>query len=368
MDPDELPYWIAFSVFPGIGPVRFRLLLQWFGTAQIAWNASANKFREIGIPQTLCEKFVAFRQTFKLDLYITELKKRKIRVVANIDPKFPELLAKISDPPIVLYICGNEEIALLSKLKLLAIVGTRRASSYGKIVTSQFSRELVSQGFSIVSGLALGIDGCAHQATLDAGGKTIAVLGCGVDIIAPSSHRNLYEQIKSSGGLIVSEMPLGHRPTKGVFPARNRIISGLSRAILITEGAKDSGSLITARYAAEQGRDVFAVPGMITNPMSEGPHKLIREGATLVYSSDQIMESLGFGQKVVLNKSIDFSHYEKDERQILQYIVRQPVTLDVLVRDLQIPTNLLSPKIISLELAGVITQDSDGLFHVTPAA
>lgn len=206
------------------------------------------------------------------------------------DPKYPRLLKEISDPPAVLYVRGRGSKINLEKT--IAVVGTRQITPYGRNVTQKLVTELVQYGFTIVSGMALGVDTVSHETAIAAGGKTIAVLGCGIDIIAPPSNTELYWRIVHGGGAIVSEMPLGFRPNKKLFVTRNRIISGLSLGVVVTEGAKKSGSLITARYAAEQGREVFAVPGSVTSKYSGAASFLLKNGAKLVESADDILDEL----------------------------------------------------------------------------
>ncbi|MEK9143681.1 MAG: DNA-processing protein DprA [Patescibacteria group bacterium] len=278
---DEQRYWVAFSVFPGIGPVRFRHLLDTFGTAKAAWEAP------------LSDTFIHFRKTFDLDEYLEKLNTLHVSVLTLSDPKYPKLLKEISDPPFLLYIRGKNTGEPINLDKTIAVVGTRNITHYGQEVTRKLVTGLVAHGFTIVSGMAYGVDAIAHQAAIDAGGKTIAVLGCGIDIIAPPSNARLYRAIGEEGqGAIVSEMPLGLKPDKGMFVARNRIISGLSMGVVVTEGADHSGALITARYAGEQGREVFAVPGPITSPYSRGPAQLIKKGAKLVERVEDILEEL----------------------------------------------------------------------------
>ena len=208
------------------------------------------------------------------------------------NPRYPRLLREISDPPSLLYVRGTGPKINLEKT--IAVVGTRHPTAYGITVTKKLVSDLVGQGFTIVSGLALGIDAVAHQAAIDAGGKTIAVLGCGIDIIAPSSNARLYWDIVNGHGAVVSEIPPGVRPGKKRFVTRNRIISGLSLGVVVTEGARVSGSLITANYAAQQGREVFAVPGPVTSKYSGAASFLLKNGAKLVESADDIVEELKF--------------------------------------------------------------------------
>lgn len=278
---DEKKCWVGFSVFPGIGPVRFRQLLEKFGSARIAWE------------QPLSDKFIYFKKTFDIEHYLERLQKFHVSILTLNDPKYPKLLKEISDPPFLLYIRGINTGEPINLQKTIAVVGTRNITRYGEEVTRKIVGDLVSYGFTIVSGLAYGIDAVAHQTAIDCGGKTIAVLGCGIDIIHPPSNARLYRDISEGGfGAVVSEMPLGLRPDKGLFVVRNRIISGLSLGVLVIEGAEDSGTMITARYAAEQGREVFAVPGPITSIYSKGTAKLLKNGAKLVESAEDIIEEM----------------------------------------------------------------------------
>jgi DNA processing protein len=212
--------------------------------------------------------------------------------------RYPKLLKEISDAPIVLYGKGKKGEEPIDMERTIAVVGTRHPTEYGIEVTTQIVTDLVASGCTIVSGMAYGIDAVAHETAINHHGKTIAVLGCGVDICAPAANMHIYKKLTEEGyGAVVSEMPIGVRPSKGVFPARNRIISGLSRGVLVVEGANDSGTLITARNAGEQGRDVFAVPGPITSEMSKGPARLLKDGAQLTESADDILSSLGLAKK-----------------------------------------------------------------------
>lgn len=293
---EEEQYWIGFSVFPGIGPVRFSLLRSYFGSAAAAWHASAKELTSVHLPYPLVEAFCSFRKTFSFSSYIQKLVDAHIVPLTQLHPKYPNLLREIDDAPFVLYVKGVKTRPIDME-RTIAIVGTRRATPYGEAVTKTLVFDLVAAGCTIVSGMAYGIDAIAHRATIAAGGKTIAVLGCGVDICAPAKNDDIYDACTKGGyGAAVSEMPLGLRPDKRVFPARNRIISGLSRAVVVIEGAEDSGTLITASNAAKQGRDVFAVPGAITSPMSKAPTKLIKDGAQIVECADDILTSLGLAK------------------------------------------------------------------------
>ncbi|HUD43998.1 MAG TPA: DNA-processing protein DprA [Patescibacteria group bacterium] len=286
---DERNYWLAFAVFSGVGPKRFKLLLEKFGTAEKAWKAGKPELAEV-LKTKFTEYFLDFRSKFIISDYLRELKKHKVEFIPQIDKNYPTLLKQIPTPPIGLFVKGNFEV--LQEQTTIGIVGTRRISDYGRQVTELFTQELVSAGFVIISGLAMGVDACVHQITLDQKGKTIAVLGCGVDCCYPRENERLYDEIIEKGGLIVSEFPLSMQPSIGSFPSRNRIIAGLSQAVLVTEGAEDSGALITAQDAFAIDRPVFAVPGQITSSLSKGPLNLLQQGGKMATSANDILREL----------------------------------------------------------------------------
>ncbi len=364
---EETLYWIGFSVFPGIGPVRFRLLLEYFGTAKSAWRASAKDLQHIHLPERLLSEFVAFRKTFDPDNYVSQLHDKHIGVLTLNHDKYPSRLKEISDAPFVLYVYGKKPETPINIDKTIGIVGTRKITSYGTQVTRKLTEQLVSYGCTIVSGLAYGVDTVAHQTAIDAGGNTIAVLGCGVDVIAPASNTKLYHDIASGKGCIVSEMPLGHRPGKGLFPARNRIISGLSLGVVVTEGADDSGALITARNAAEQGRDVFAVPGPITSEYSKGPAKLLKHGAILVEDVEDIITALGLpSQSISGNIHGKKKHITLTETEQIIYdiVYKEPATTDQIVRHSGLTISEVSSTITILEIKGILADIGDKVYGV----
>lgn len=280
--------YIYLSYFCGIGPVTHQHLLGEFGTGQETVEANEKELQAmlgpIGGP-----KFYRFIHTFDAKKEYKRLTKEKIFIYSYEDISYPQALKNIPDPPICLYVRGDMANIDLNKGLYFAIVGTRNPTGYGRLVARQLSQTLSKSGMTIVSGMAKGVDGIAHEAAMERG-KTIAVLGCGVDVVYPKENRVLYEKIVGGGGLVVSEFPPGRRVQKGLFIARNRLISGLCRGVLVVEGAKHSGTLVTARFAAEQGRDVFAVPSPITSPVGFAPNFLIKEGATLVTSPDDILK------------------------------------------------------------------------------
>lgn len=362
----ERDYYLACSVFPGIGPMRFSLLLQAFGSAEAMWHTNDKELREVGLSESLYKKFVVFRREFSIPQYKELLQHKDIRIVCRCDDTYPSQLVSLSDSPLVLFVKGQDDISLLSAKKSIAVVGTRKVDSYGRTVTKQITTQLSSEGCTIVSGLALGVDGIAHETALAVGGKTIAVLGCGVDIIAPSSHVYLYKQIIQGRGLVVSEMPPGYRPAKGLFPARNRIISGLSEAVVVIEGTETSGSLITAKYAAEQGRDVFAVPGPIFSPLSSGPHLLIKQGAMLLHSPGDVLQALGYNNaKYIQENSDSLFQFSQEEQLILRELLSGNIVFDEIAKRVHMSVQEVSEIITILELSGSIARDEEGNYRLT---
>lgn len=292
MDFLERDYWLAFAWFPKIGSRRFALLLKYFGTAKKAWQAKAMTWQKLGLPEQLIKEFLQFRENFRFDQVAVELEKHRVKFLTLKDEVYPKLLQEIADPPFVLFVKGQLK---MQDQKALGIVGTRKITPYGREVTEKFASWLVGQGFTIVSGLARGVDSVAHRVALGCGGRTLAVLGCGLDQVYPPEHKGLAEQIAENGALL-AEFPLGMPALRQNFPLRNRIISGLSLGVLVTEGEVKSGTKITAKYAVDQGREVFAVPGPITSPTSAGPAELIKLGAKLVNCGADILEELQLGE------------------------------------------------------------------------
>ena len=242
MESDEKKYWIAFSVFNGIGPLRFKLLINYFESAKKAYNADRKALSDVGLSDNLISKFLEFQNTFDISSYLLRLDQQNIQTISYGEDNYPILLKEISDKPIVTYVkCKNNAADLLNK-KAVAIVGARKITGYGRQVTEKITQGLVDNNIVVVSGLARGVDGIAHETVVKSKGLTIGVLGCGLDMIYPPEHVNLAEQIVDCGGALVSEFPLGMQAVPGNFPARNRIISGLSLGVVVTEAAEDSGS------------------------------------------------------------------------------------------------------------------------------
>lgn len=379
-------YWLAFSAFPGVGPVRFALLLSHFGSAKNAWEATAADLLKINLGGVLAAKFDAFRREFSVDGYFQKVKDLEIATLILTDEKYPKLLKQIPDPPFVLYVKGRRvhprgvhsatsgvlpsdspEVNVWDINKTIAVVGTRKVTNYGREVTWLLTTQLAKAGLTIVSGLALGVDAEAHKAAIEAGGKTIAVLGCGVDCCNPPSNKFLYDKIIAGNGVVMSEMPLSHEPNRGLFPARNRIISGLSLGVLVTEGAHDSGALITARNAAEQGREVFAVPGPITSSLSQGPTGLIKKGAKLVTTVEDILEELNIeGIKSWKGtKSIkSFDEATDEERKIIQILENEHIEFDVIVRITGMETGKVGSLLSIMEIKGMVRNVGNNMYAI----
>lgn len=358
----ERSYYLAFSNFPGIGPILFNKLLKEFGSAKDAWGATEASLLPVLKP-SLTSKFISSRKEFDPSKYEESLAKRKIKYVCLFEKDYPNRLKSIKNPPIILYSKGK--VPLNSEHKFLAIVGTRKVTSYGRSVTEMFAGRLAEAGIVIVSGLAIGVDSISHTACLDSNGTTVAVMGNGVDICFPRENQKIYDRIIDSGGMIISELPPGEPPSVGSFPSRNRIVAGLSDAILVTEGASDSGSLITANFGLEFDRKVFAVPGPITSNLSAAPLKLIEKGAKLVVEPKDIIKQLG-----VTASYIDISDRKmgeglsKDEIRILESIENEPLQFDEIVRRLKLDPSKLATILSMMEIKGLI-KISAGNYSIT---
>ncbi|HHY47537.1 MAG TPA: DNA-protecting protein DprA [Firmicutes bacterium] len=282
-------YYVLFNMVEGIGPKRIEKLKVHFGSLERAWEAPPEEIRAVaGLPDTVIEGLIRARSRLRVDDELERARRAGARIITVEHEAYPQNLRDIYDPPPVLYVKGDLAAA---DRAACAIVGTRRASSYGCAVASQFAYELAANGVTIVSGLALGVDSAAHRGALKAGGRTIAVLGSGVDCTYPPENSRLCREIIESGA-VLSEFPMGTAPLKGNFVARNRVISGLSVACIVVEAPERSGALITSYFAMEQGRPVFAVPGDIRRAQSRGTHALIKDGATLANDVDEILETI----------------------------------------------------------------------------
>ena len=281
-------HWLALCLVPGLGPIRIRALLQRYGSPEAVFRASASELEAAGVPPGPARSIAAGCTFDDALLQHERVKAEGVMLIGTRDPTYPELLRRTADPPVLLFVKGRLEM-LASPM--LAVVGTRRPTPYGRNVAERFAYDLAAAGLTIVSGMARGIDTCAHQGALKARGGTIAVFGSGLDHVYPAENRKLADRIAAEG-LLVSEFPMGTPAHPQNFPIRNRIISGMSEGVLVVEGAQYSGSAITAKMALEQQREVFAIPGNVTSKMSWGPNLLIKQGANLVQEAADVIEGL----------------------------------------------------------------------------
>jgi len=326
--------------------------LQLCGSIEAAWRASIHQLQDAGLDKRTQENLLQARRDLDLAQEWQRVERAGVEVRTWDDLHYPANLREVDAPPPVLYVRGTlvEEDTLA-----VALVGTRRASAYGREVAHLAATQLAQQQVTIVSGLALGVDAIAHQAALDAGGRTIAVLGSGVDQIYPAQNRELGKAIIQQGAL-VSEYPLGTRPEANNFPPRNRIISALSRAIVVVEAGQQSGALITASFAADQGRDVFAVPGSILHPGSVGCNQLIRTGAIPFLSVADLLEELDFTTFSMQASVRQHSPADPLEAQLLTVLTREPRHIDDIVRNIAWPAAQVSSLLTMMELKGLVKQ------------
>ncbi|MCC6458188.1 MAG: DNA-protecting protein DprA [Caldilineaceae bacterium] len=349
---DEKAYWVALNKVSGIGAVRLAALLTACGSAEAAWRASIQELRAVGIDRRTLENLLQARRELNVEAEWERVLKAGIQVLTINDEEYPVNLRQIDAPPPLLYVRGtiqpNDSWAI-------GIVGTRRASTYGREVAHSLSRDLAASGITVVSGLALGVDTVAHKSTLANDGRTIAVLGSGVDQIYPPDNRGLAQAIMENGA-VVSEYPLGTRPDAGNFPPRNRIISGLSRGVVIVEAGSRSGALITANFAAEQGRDVFAVPGSILHPGSSGCNALIQQGAIPLLNVQDILNHLGFEQARSQQEARAAIPADPQEAALLAHMNQEPSHLDELVRQSALPAPQVASLLTVMELKGLVRQ------------
>ena len=353
MSDPRLP-WLGFHLTKGIGPSRIERLLDHFGDLSRAWNATPGELERAGLGEVLRANVAAAKRTWDLDRELARVEAAGVTLLTRDDPGYPARLRQIAGAPPVLYVKG----ALTPADDLaLGIVGTRRATAYGREVTTRLAGELAAAGLTIVSGLAKGVDACAHDAALRAGGRTIAFLGSGVDVIYPAEHRALAARIANGGqGALVSEYHLGTTPDAPNFPARNRLISGMSLGVLVTEAPLRSGALITTDFAAEQGCDVFAVPGSILSPNSAGPNELLKEGARPVTCAEDILEELNLVRQEAQAETRRALPENDDERAVLRMLGDGPTHVNDLSQSSGLPVAALGSLLMMLELKGMVRQ------------
>lgn len=366
---NERYYWLGFALCPGVGPKRFGQLLSHFGSAEAAWIAPITQI-ELVVGQSLALKFAEYKNSFDLEKYLEKMTGKGVWFVSLLDESYPKLLKRSHNPPFVLFGKGNQKVLYTTEgakvsdqvERFIGMVGTRRISSYGMQVTEAIGSGLTQAGFCLVSGLAMGVDALVHKTALENRGETIAVLGCGVDCCTPQENMRLYDEILSQGSAIVSEYPLGAAPTKGSFPSRNRIIAGLSQAVVVTEGASDSGALITAGDAFKDQRKVFAVPGPITSNLSRGPNELLRRGALIATSVEDILKELDVSMRSLQISAKKITGETADEQVIIDLLTNEELTFDELVRMTLFDSPKMNMLLSMMEINGVILHTEKGSY------
>ncbi len=372
-------YWLAWSQIPGVGTILLKRLHEQFGCVSVAWEADAVDLETVeGIGWQTVEVILKERQKLDPELLLEQHEQANPYFWTPADPDYPRWLFEIPDPPSVLYYRGQvERLENQGMTPTVAIVGTRSPTDYGRRWTRRLSSTLAQVGFTIVSGLAEGIDTEAHQSCLAVGGRTIAVLGTGVDVVYPYFNRGLSKQIAKQG-LLVSEYPAGTQPDRVHFPRRNRIIAGLCQATLVIEAPQKSGSLITARLANEYGRDVYVLPGTLDNPKARGCLQMLSQGAQLILGESQLLEMLNTlprleqstlqqptTEQLSLLSSPGRSHpapvaepanLEPELQQVLQAVAAEPVSLDLIVQNAGLATSAVLSALTRLELMGLVSE------------
>jgi DNA processing protein len=354
---EKIFYWLALSLTPGVGSIFIKRLLDRFGTPEAVFQARLDELLEIeGLGEKVAREIRKgpVEKNVEKELHLLEVVGGKMMTIK--DESYPKRLKEIYDPPPLLYVRGElkeeDELAV-------AIVGSRKTTPYGRWITEKMGQELARHGITIVSGMARGIDSHAHWGALSGGGRTIAVLGSGVDVVYPPENRNLYKRIIDQGA-VLSEFPMNSPPEGGHFPKRNRIISGLSIGVVVVQAGMESGSLITANCALEQGREVFAVPGNVGSDGSRGTHQLIKDGAKLVESSDDILEEVLPQWKKEREPPQEVERPVRDltdeEKVLFDQLGETPLHIDVLIRESQFDPGKVSSLLLNLELKGLISQ------------
>ena len=347
---DPRVYWVGFNLVRGIGAVRLRGLLDHFGSLELAWDAPADALIAAGLTPKIVENVLKVRAENLAERAFDYIQRKGIRVLTWDDADYPSRLRQIDQPPPVLYVRGT----LTSQDDFaVAIVGTRHVTGYGRQVSEELATCLAHNGVTVISGLARGVDGTAHEAALKAGGRTVAVLGCGVDIIYPPEHRALAEKMEANGAIISDYAP-ATRPDASNFPPRNRIISGLSLGIVVVEAGEESGALITATFAAEQGREVFAVPGNIHAPQSKGANRLIRDGATPVLRPEDILEALQLTRTSQHVQARLVLPADEVEASLLGVLANEPLHVDEICRRSALAVDKVSAALVMMELKGMV--------------
>jgi DNA processing protein len=353
-DPTD-DYYIGFNLVKGLGPVRLRRLLDTFDDVGAAWRASPGALMAAGLDAKVIENLLATRRDFDAAAIRARLDSLGAGVLTWAYPGYPDRLRQVENAPPVLYVLGELTPA---DDWAIGVVGTRQVTSYGREVTARLAADLARSKVTVVSGLARGVDTLAHSAALDAGGRTVAVLGSGLDQMYPAENRTLARRIADGRGAVITDYPLGTRPDAVNFPPRNRIISGLSLGVLIVEAGPGSGALITHRFALEQGREVFAVPGSIFNVQSQGTNDLLKQGAKCVTRVEDILEELKMGLVAEHVQAVLALPEDPTERTLLAWLQRdaEPQHIDAIVRGCNLPAYVVSSTLTMMELKGLVRQ------------
>jgi DNA processing protein len=352
MSKTDIGYWIGFNKVPGIGAARLQVLLDAFSDLETAWRAPADALRHAGLDRRSLANLLQARDELDLDAEVARLESAGIQVITWDDPDYPPNLRQIYNAPPLLYVRGRLE---KRDEWAVAVVGTRRASVYGKEAARMIATGLAGAGVTVVSGMARGIDSVAHRTCLDTGGRTVAVLGCGVDVVYPRENASLAAEIAEKGA-VVSEYALGTPPEASNFPPRNRIISGLTLGTVVIEAGSRSGALITADFAAEHGREVFALPGNVFARGSRGTNELIQQGAKLVTNVADVLEELNLTM-VSEQAQVRAVIPENDtEALLLEQLSSEPLHVDRLSRTVQLPIAQVSSTLTLMELKGMVRQ------------
>jgi DNA processing protein len=358
MLPDDTRYYLGFNLVPGIGPARLGRLVERCGSIAAAWQASPTEMAAAGLDARSCAGLLAARRERDLDIELARVLAAGLQPISLAHPAYPPLLAAAPAAPPLIYLRGAFDPA---DSWAVAVVGTRHPTPYGREATQRLAGDLARSGVTIVSGLAIGVDTIAHQAALEAGGRTIAVLACGLDTVYPERNTRLATQIAAQGGL-VSDYPLGTKPMPLNFPPRNRIISGLSLATLVIEAGEGSGALITVEFALEQGREVFAVPGTIFSSASVGCNRLIRDGAGLVTCADDLLSALSLSRSEAQREARAELPDDPLEAAIFEQLDYQPRHIDALGRAAELPAAQAAAALVMLELKGLARQAGAQLY------
>lgn len=349
-----MKYLNALNKIQGVGAQKMKMLLDYFGTAEKAWSASQKELEASGLSEKLVNKIIAERPAIDPDKEWADMEKREIQMITANDEAYPRLLKEIPSPPYILYIRGN--LNALNAQPMIAIVGSRKFTQYGQQVASSFARDLAHSGITVVSGLALGIDAIAHRAALEAGGTAIAIIGSSLEDenIGPRTNFELAQNILLSGGAIMSEYPLGVSSLPANFPARNRIMAGMTLGTLVVEAAPDSGTLITAGLALEFNREVFAVPGPIFSPSSVGTHNLIKNGAKMATSVQDILEELKLEKRVEIERAKTIIPDSPEEEKVLKLLSHEPTHIDNIIKMAKLEASVASSTLVMLEMKGLV--------------